>query len=250
MSKKLEGKVALVTGGSSGLGLATAKRFVEEGAHVYITGRRKAEFEAAVHEIGRNVTAVQADSSKPADLDRLYAQIKQEKGKLDTIFANAGGGNFMPLGGITEEHYYETFDTNVKGVIFTVQKALPLLRDAGTIVLNASTAASQGMGAFSVYAASKAAVRNLARGWATDLKDRKIRVNVVSPGVIVTPGYKKAGFTDEQIQGFAAQMATTIPLGRTGEADEIAKAVLFLASDDSSFVNAAELVVDGGMIEV
>jgi len=240
MSKKLEGKVALVTGGSSGIGLATAKRFVEEGAHVYITGRRKAEFEAAVHEIGRNVTAVQADSSKPADLDRLYAQIKQEKGKLDTIFANAGGGNFMPLGAITEEHYHETFDTNVKGVIFTVQKALPLLRDAGTIVLNASTAASQGMGAFSVYAASKAAVRNLARGWATALKDRKI----------VTPGYKKFGLTDEQIQGFAAQMATTIPLGRTGEADEIAKAVLFLASDDSSFVNAAELVVDGGMIEV
>jgi NAD(P)-dependent dehydrogenase (short-subunit alcohol dehydrogenase family) len=242
MSKKLEGKIALVTGGSSGIGLATAKRFVAEGAHVYITGRRKAEFEAAVREIGRNVTAVQADSSKPADLDRLYAQIKQEKGKLDTIFANAGGGNFLPLGAITEEHYHETFDTNVKGVIFTVQKALPLLRDAGTIVLNASTAASQGMGAFSVYAASKAAVRNL--------KDRKIRINVVSPGVIVTPGYKKAGLTDEQIQGFAAQMATTIPLGRTGEADEIAKAVLFLASDDSSFVNAAELVVDGGMIEV
>jgi NAD(P)-dependent dehydrogenase (short-subunit alcohol dehydrogenase family) len=250
MSKKLESKVALVTGGSSGIGLATAQRFVEAGAHVYITGRRPAELEAAVRKIGRNVTAVQADASKPADLDRLYAQIKQEKGKLDTIFVNAGAGTFLPLGAITEEQYDNTFDTNVKGVIFTVQKALPLLRDTATIVLNASTAASKGMGAFSVYAASKAAVRNLARGWATDLKERKIRINVVSPGVIVTPGYKTAGLTDEQVQGFAAQMATMIPLGRTGEADEVAKAVLFLASDDSSFVNAAELVVDGGMIEV
>jgi NAD(P)-dependent dehydrogenase (short-subunit alcohol dehydrogenase family) len=250
MGKKLEGKVALVTGGSSGIGLATAERFVAEGAHVYITGRRRAELDAAVRKIGGNVTAVQADVSNPEDLDRLYAQIKQEKGKLDTIFANAGGGNFMPLGAITAEHYYDTFDTNVKGTIFTVQKALPLLQDAGTIVLNASTTASQGTGAFSVYAASKAAVRNLARGWATDLKDRKIRVNVVSPGVVVTPGYKKSGMTDEQIQGFTAHMATTIPLGRTGEADEIAKAVLFLASDDSSFVNAVELVVDGGMTQV
>jgi NAD(P)-dependent dehydrogenase (short-subunit alcohol dehydrogenase family) len=250
MSKKLDGKVALITGGSSGIGLATAERFVAEGAHVYITGRRRAELEAAVRKIGRNVTAVQADISNPADVDRLYAQIKQEKGKLDTIFANAGSGNFMPLGAITEEHFNDTFNTNVKGTIFTVQKALSLLTDGGTIVLNASTAASQGMGAFSVYAASKAAVRNLARGWATDLKDRKIRVNAVSPGVIITAGYKTAGMTDEQIQGFAAHMATTIPLGRTGEADEIAKAVLFLASGDSSFVNAAELVVDGGMTAV
>lgn len=250
MNKKLEGKVALVTGGSSGIGLATAERFVAEGAHVYITGRRPQELEAAVRKIGHNVTAVQADVSNPTDLDRLYAQIKQEKGKLDTIFANAGGGTMLPLGAITEKQYDDTFDTNVKGVIFTVQKALPLLQDAGTIVLNASTAASQGTGAFSVYAASKAAVRNLARGWATDLKDRKIRVNVVSPGPVVTPGYKTGGMTDEQIQGFAAQMASMIPLGRTGEADEIAKAVLFLASDDSSFVNAAELVVDGGMTQV
>jgi NAD(P)-dependent dehydrogenase (short-subunit alcohol dehydrogenase family) len=223
---------------------------VREGAHVYITGRRQRELDEAVKAIGRNVTGIQADVSNPTDLDRLYAQIKQEKGKLDTMFVNAGGGTLLPLGAITEQQYYDTFDTNVKGVIFTVQKALPLLQDAGTIVLNASTAASQGMGGFSVYAASKAAVRNLARGWATDLKERKIRVNVVSPGVIVTPGYKTAGMTDEQIQGFAAQMATTIPLGRTGEADEVAKAVLFLASDDSSFVNAAELVVDGGMTQV
>jgi NAD(P)-dependent dehydrogenase (short-subunit alcohol dehydrogenase family) len=250
MAGKLEGKIALVTGGSSGIGFATAQRFVKEGAHVYITARRQRELDEAVKTIGRNVTGIQADVSNPTDLDRLYAQIKREKGKLDTIFANAGGGTSLPLGAITVEQYNDTFDTNVKGVIFTVQKALPLLQDAGTIVLNASITGSKGMGAFSVYAASKAAVRNLARGWATDLKDRKIRVNAVSPGVVVTPGYKTAGMTDEQIQGFAAQMATTIPLGRTGEADEIAKAVLFLASDDSSFVNAAELVVDGGMIEV
>jgi NAD(P)-dependent dehydrogenase (short-subunit alcohol dehydrogenase family) len=250
MAGKLEGKIALVTGGSSGIGLATAQRFVKEGAHVYITGRRQRELDEAVKTIGRNVTGIQADVSNPADLDRLYAQIKREKGKLDTIFANAGGGTRLPLGAITEKQYDDTFDTNVKGVIFTVQKALPLLQDAGAIVLNASIAGSKGMGAFSVYAASKAAVRNLARGWATDLKDRKIRVNAVSPGVVVTPGYKTAGMTDEQIQGYAAQMATTIPLGRTGEADEIAKAVLFLASDDSSFVNAAELVVDGGMTQV
>jgi NAD(P)-dependent dehydrogenase (short-subunit alcohol dehydrogenase family) len=250
MAGKLEGKIALVTGGSSGIGFATAHRFVKEGAHVYITGRRQRELDEAVTTIGRNVTGIEADVSNPTDLDRLYAQIKREKGKLDTIFANAGGGTRLPLGAITEKQYHDTFDTNVKGVIFTVQKALPLLQDAGTIVLNASIAGSKGMEAFSVYAASKAAVRNLARGWATDLKDRKIRVNAVSPGVVVTPGYKKGGMTDEQIQGFAAQMATTIPLGRTGEADEIAKAVLFLASDDSSFVNGAELVVDGGMTQV
>jgi NAD(P)-dependent dehydrogenase (short-subunit alcohol dehydrogenase family) len=250
MAGKLEGKIALVTGGSSGIGFATARRFVQEGAHVYITGRRHPELDEAVKTIGRNVTGVQADASNPADLDRLYAQIKLEKGKLDTIFANAGGGTTLPLGAITEKQYDDTFDTNVKGVIFSVQKALPLLQDAGTIVLNASIAGSTGMGAFSVYSASKAAVRNLARGWATDLKDRKIRVNAVSPGVIVTPGYKTAGMTDEQIQSFAAQMATTIPLGRTGEADEVAKAVVFLASDDSSFVNGAELVVDGGMTQV
>jgi NAD(P)-dependent dehydrogenase (short-subunit alcohol dehydrogenase family) len=212
MAGKLEGKIALVTGGSSGIGLATAQRFVKEGAHVYITGRRQRELDEAVKTIGRNVTGIQADVSNPTDLDRLYAQVKREKGKLDTIFANAGGGTGLPLGAITEKQYDDTFDTNVKGVIFTVQKALPLLQDAGTIVLNASIAGSKGMGAFSVYAASKAAVRNLARGWATDLKDRKIRVNAVSPGVGVTPGYKTGGMTDEQIQGFAAHMATTIPL--------------------------------------
>ncbi len=250
MSKKLEGKVALVTGGSSGIGLATAQRFVAEGAYVYITGRRKAELDAAVKKIGSHVTGVQADVSKAADLDRVIEVIQKDKGRIDTIFANAGGGTFLPLGAITEQQYHDTFDTNVKGVILTVQKALPLLPNGATIVLNASTAASTGMPAFSVYSATKAAVRNLARGWATDLKDRKIRVNAVSPGVVVTPGYKTMGFSDEQIVGFATQMAAQIPLGRTGEPDEIAKAVVFLASDDSSFVNAAELIVDGGHIQV
>jgi NAD(P)-dependent dehydrogenase (short-subunit alcohol dehydrogenase family) len=250
MSKKLEGKVALVTGGSSGIGLATAERFVAEGAYVYITGRRKKELDAAVRKIGHGVTGIQADVSKAADLDRLYAQIKNEKGRLDTIFANAGGGKFMPLAAITEEYYTSVFDTNVKGVLLTVQKALPLLQQSATIVLNASTLASKGMASLSVYAASKAAVRNLARGWATDLKDRKIRVNAVSPGVVVTPAHYNVGLTEEQVKGFAAQMAARIPLGRTGEADEIAKAVVFLASDDSSYVNAIELVVDGGMTQV
>jgi len=250
MNRKLEGRVALVTGGSSGIGLATAERFVAEGAFVYITGRRQAQLDAAVKRIRSNVKGVQADVSKPADLDRLYAQIKKEKGRLDTVFANAGGGTFLPLGSITERQYYETFDNNVKGVILTVQKALPLLPNASSIVLNASTAASIGMPAFSVYSAAKAAVRNLARGWATDLKDRRIRVNAVSPGVVITPAYRKIGLSDEQIKNFAAQMVALIPLGRTGEPDEIAKAVLFLASDDSSFVNGAELVVDGGQTQV
>jgi len=250
MNRKLEGKVALVTGGSSGIGLATAERFVAEGAYVYITGRRQAELDAAVKQIGSNVKGVRADVSNAGDLDRLYAQIKKEKGRLDIVFANAGGGTFLPLGAITEQQYHETFDINVKGVILTVQKALPLLPSASTIVLNASTAASIGMPAFSVYSATKAAVRNLARGWATDLKDRKIRVNVVSPGVVITPAYPKLGLSDEQIKEFAAQMVAQIPLGRTGEPDEIAKAVLFLASDDSSFVNGAALVVDGGQTQV
>jgi NAD(P)-dependent dehydrogenase (short-subunit alcohol dehydrogenase family) len=250
MKKKLAGKVALITGGSSGIGLATAECFVAEGAYVYITGRRQAELDAAAKKIGSNVQAVQADVSDATDLARLYAQIKMEEGRLDTVFANAGVGTFLPLGAITEQQYHETFDINVKGVILTVQKALPLLANAGTIVLNASIAASIGMPAFSVYSATKAAVRNLARGWAIDLKDRKIRVNAISPGVVMTPVFLKLGLTDDQIKEFVGQMVTQIPLGRTGMPEEIAKAVLFLASDDSSFVNGAELVVDGGQTQV
>jgi NAD(P)-dependent dehydrogenase (short-subunit alcohol dehydrogenase family) len=249
MGNKLEGKIALVTGGSSGIGLATAERFAAEGAHVYITGRRQAELDKAVRQIGRNVTAVQGDASKLADLDRLYAQIKKEKGRLDTLFANAGIGSFLPLGAITEEQYHASFDLNVKGTIFTVQKALPLMPDGSTIVLNGSTTASEGVPAFSVYGASKAAVRNLARGWASDLKGR-IRVNVISPGPVITPAYRVGGWSEEQIQGFAAHISTKIPLGRTGQPEEIAKAVVFLASDDSSYINAIELMVDGGMTQV
>jgi NAD(P)-dependent dehydrogenase (short-subunit alcohol dehydrogenase family) len=249
--KKLEGKIALVTGGTSGIGLATAKRFVAEGAQVFITGRRQTELDAAVKAIGKNVTGVQSDVSKLADLDRLFATIKQEQeGHLDVIFANAGGGEIAPLGSITEEHFDKTFNTNVKGMLFTVQKALPLLPEGASIILNASTAATVGTPAFSVYSATKAAVRSFARNWTLDLKDRHIRVNAISPGVIPTPGYNHLGMSDEQLQEFVTSQANTIPLGRVGTPDEIAKAVVFLASDDSSFVNGIELFVDGGMAQI
>ena len=188
MSKTLSGKIALITGGSTGIGLATAKQFVRKGAEVYITGRRKAELEDAVRQIGGNVSAIVADASKLSDLDNLYAQIAKEQGRLDILFANAGGGSFAPLGSITEEQYNSTFDTNVKGLIFTVQKALPLLPNGSSIILNASTSSAKGIPAFSVYSASKAAVRSFARTWTTDLKDRKIRVNAISPGATETPG--------------------------------------------------------------
>ena len=195
MSKKLEGKVAVVTGGNSGIGLATAQRFADEGAHVFITGRRQGELDAAVKQIGANATAVQGDVSKLADLDRLYATVKQKQGRVDVLFANAGGGQIAPLGAITEAHFDQAFDTNVKGLLFTVQKALPLFQDGGSIILNASIVASKGMEAFSVYSATKAAVRSFARCWTVDLKSRKIRVNVVSPGPIDTPGYNNLGLT-------------------------------------------------------
>ena len=250
MTQKLEGKIALVTGGSSGIGLATAQRFVDEGAYVFITGRRQAELDAAVELIGKNVTAVQADASNLDDIDRLYSVIEREKGKLDIVFANAGGGSFAPLGSITEEQYDKTFDTNVKGLLFTVQKALPLLPDGATIVLNASVVSIKGAPAFSVYAATKAAVRSFARGWANDLRARKIRVNVVSPGVVPTPAYNNLGLTEEQLDGFISEQVAGIPIGRVGTPDEIAKAVVFLASDDSSFVNGVELFVDGGMTQI
>lgn len=250
MSKKLEGKVAVVTGGTSGIGLAAAKRFVAEGAYVFITGRRQAELDAAVKEIGENVTGVRSDVSDLADLDRLYGVVQQRKGHIDVIFANAGGGEFAPLGAITEEHFDKTFAINVKGVLFTVQKALPLFRDGGSIILTSSTTGTSGTPAFSVYSATKAAVRNFARNWILDLKDRHIRVNAISPGPIETPGLNGLAETEEQARQFKAQMASTIPLGRLGAPDEVAKAVVFLASDDSSFVNGVELFVDGGMAQI
>ena len=251
MSKKLDGKIALITGGSSGLGLATAKRFIAEGAFVFITGRRQTELDSAVKELGPNAEGVQGDISKMADLDRLFATIKQRKGRLDILFANAGGGAFFPLEQVTEEHFDKYFGINVKGTLFTVQKALPLMPPGAAVVLNGSNVSIKGMPAFGVYAATKAALRSFARTWSVDLKDRKIRVNVVAPGMVITPGYKnELGLSDQQIAEFEAQYTTTVPLGRSGTADEIAKAVLFLASDDSSYITGIELYVDGGSTQI
>jgi NAD(P)-dependent dehydrogenase (short-subunit alcohol dehydrogenase family) len=248
---KLAGKVAVVTGGTSGIGLATAQRFVEEGAYVFITGRRQNELDAAVKQIGRKITGVQGDVSNLADLDHLFATIKEKKERIDILFANAGIGEFAPLGEITEKHFDKTFGVNVKGTLFTVQKALPLMPDGASIVLNASIMSVKGVQAFGVYAATKAALRSFARTWSLDLKDRGIRVNVVSPGTIITPGYKnELGLNDEQIEQVKAQTAATTPLGRAGTPDEIAKAVLFLASDDSSYITGIELFVDGGAAQI
>jgi len=246
---KLDGKIAVITGGNSGLGLATAERFVAEGAYVFITGRRQDQLDSAVQTIGRNVAGVQGDVSKLDDLDRLFATVRDKKGRLDVLFANAGGGEFAPLGQITEAHFDKTFDVNVKGTVFTVQKALPLMPAGASIVINGSMVSIKGMPAFGVYAATKAALRSFARTWAVDLRERGIRVNVVAPGTVVTPAYKTL-LTDEQIEGFTAQAAATTPLGRVGTADEIASAVVFLASDDASFVDGAELFVDGGAAQI
>ena len=250
MTSRLTDKIALVTGGTSGIGLATAKRFVAEGAHVFITGRRQAQLDAAVSEIGSNVTGVRSDVSDLADLDRLYDTIRRDKGRLDVLFANAGGGQVAALGEITEAHFDSIFATNVRGVVFTVQKALPLMSRGATIVLNASTTSIKGTPGFSVYSASKAAVRNLARSWVLDLKEAGIRVNVLSPGVVPTPAYELLGLKGDQLAGFIEMQARTIPLGRVGATDEIARAAVFLASDDSSFVNGVELFADGGMTQV
>jgi NAD(P)-dependent dehydrogenase (short-subunit alcohol dehydrogenase family) len=247
---KLEGKIALVTGGNSGIGLATAKRFVNDGAYVFITGRRNAELAAAVKEIGRSVTGVQGDVSNLADLDRLFAQIKREKDRLDIVFANAGAAKFASLGQITEDLFDSIFATNVKGLLFTVQKALPLMPDGATIVLNASIVGSKGLPANSVYSATKAAVRSFARTWTTDLKDRRIRVNAVSPGSVDTPGLSDLLSSSELGQQRLTMMSNAVPLGRLGTPDEIAKAVVFLASDDSSYVTGTELFVDGGFAQV
>jgi NAD(P)-dependent dehydrogenase (short-subunit alcohol dehydrogenase family) len=250
MNGKLEGKVAVITGGNSGIGLATARRFVAEGAHVFITGRRQAELDHAVREIGANVTGVQGDVAILADLDRLYAAVRAKKGRIDVLFANAAGAEFALLGEITEEHFDKIFHANVKGLLFTVQKALPLLPDGASIILNASIVASTGNPAFSVYSASKAAVRSFARTWILDLKDRRIRVNAISPGPIDTPGLSGLGHTAEQVEQIKTSFMASVPLGRLGTADEIAKAAVFLASDDSSFVNGTELFVDGGAAQI
>lgn len=247
---KLKGKVAVITGGNSGIGLATAQRFAAEGAHVFITGRRQSELDDAVKLIGENVTAVQGDVSNLADLDRLYSIVKKHKGRIDILFANAGGGEFAPLGSITEEHFDKTFNINVKGLLFTVQKALPLFQDGGSIILNASIVATKGTEAFSVYSATKAAVRSFARTWTVDLKHRKIRVNAISPGPIDTPGLSGLAETEEQGEQIKAGFASTVPLGRLGTPDEIAKAAVFLASDDSSFITGIELFVDGGVAQI
>ena len=248
---KLEGKISVVTGGTSGIGLATAKLFAAEGAYVFVTGRRKAELDAAVAAIGANASGVQADSSKLADLDRLFATVKSQKGRIDVLFANAGGGTMSPLGAITEDQYDDTFGSNVKGVLFTVQKALPLLSNGASVVVTSSTTSKKGTPNFSVYSASKAAVRNFVRSWILDVKDRGIRINAISPGTTDTPGLVNLAGPDlAQQQGLLTYLASTIPLGRVARPEEIAKAVLFLASDDASFVNGAELFVDGGQAQV
>jgi NAD(P)-dependent dehydrogenase (short-subunit alcohol dehydrogenase family) len=247
---RLSGKIALITGGSSGIGLETAKLFAKEGAFVFITGRRQAELEKAVAAIGSNAKGIRGDIANLGDLDRLFQEIKEDKGRLDILFANAGLGEFAPLGTITEAHFDKTFGVNVRGTLFTVQKALPLMGEGSAIVLNASIAAIKGTPAFSVYAATKAAIRSFARGWSVDLRDRKIRVNVVSPGTVPTPAYDGFGMTEDQMAGFLKGHSDVAPVGRVGLPSEIAEAVLFLASDKSSFVNGAELFVDGGFAQV
>ncbi|UJR11464.1 hypothetical protein I4U23_015643 [Adineta vaga] len=249
---KLDGKIALITGGSSGIGFSTAQRFLAEGAeHVFITGRRQQALDEAINKLNsKHVTAVQSDTSNLDDLDRLYAVIKKGKGYLDIIFANAGGGEFAPLGSITEKHYDDIFNTNVKGVLFTVQKALPILKDGGSIILNGSIVSVKGTPAFSVYSATKAALRSFARCWTVDLKERKIRVNTLSPGPIDTPGLASIGKTEEESKAIAAGFLAQIPMGRLGTSDEIAKATVFLASDDSSYITGIELFVDGGIAQI
>jgi NAD(P)-dependent dehydrogenase (short-subunit alcohol dehydrogenase family) len=248
--RKLEGKIAVITGGSTGIGLATARLFAAEGAYVYITGRHQSELDVAVSKIEQNVTGIQGDVAQLADLDRLYSSVKQQHGRIDILFANAGGGEVAPLGAITEAYFDTRFSINVKGLLFTVQEALPLLRDGSSIILNASIVASKAIAGISVYSATKAAVRSFARTWAVELKDRQIRVNAVSPGLIETPFYDKLGVTQEQLEQLLASLMPMVPMGRLGDADEVAKAVLFLASNDSSFITGTELFVDGGLAQI
>lgn len=251
MNNKLAGKIAVVTGGSTGIGLAVAKRFALEGATVYITGRRQAELDAAAAAIGHGAVALSVDSAQLAQVHGLFERVKADHGKLDILVANAGGGSMLPLGEITEAHYQDTFDRNVKGTLFTVQSALPLMGVGGAVIMTGSTAASSGTPAFSVYAASKAAVRAFARNWILDLQGRGIRINTLSPGPIETPGLVGlAGPDAAQQQGLLDQLAGQVPLGRVGEPDEVAKAAVFLASDDASFVTGIELFVDGGIAQI
>ncbi|MFM0469485.1 glucose 1-dehydrogenase [Paraburkholderia strydomiana] len=247
---KLSGKIAVITGGNSGMGLATAQLFAKEGAKVIITGRRQKELDEAVESIGANAEGVLGDVSRLSDLDKLYDHVKAKYGRVDVIFANAGLGSLALIDQVTEAQFDETFNVNVKGTYFTVQKLLPLVPDGGSIILNASIASSKGMEAFSVYSATKAAVRSLARTLTTDLKARKIRVNAISPGPIDTPIFGKTGLTEQEIEGFKSGITSQVPLGRIGLPEEIAKPALFLASDDSSYISGIELTVDGGMAQV
>ena len=247
---KLDGKVALITGGTSGIGMATAKLFIAEGAHVYVTGRRQDKVDEAVMSLGINSTGVQGDVANMADLDRLSQTISEQSGKLDIVFANAGAAEFLPFGKVTEEHYDRMFDGNVKGLLFTVQKTLPLIPDGGSIVLMASIVGSKGMAANTVYASTKAAIRSFARTWTTDLKDRKIRVNAVSPGPIDTEGLRDLLGSSPEGQKRKDSFGQSVPIGRLGHPEEIAKAVLFLACDDSSYVTGIELFVDGSMAQI
>jgi len=247
---RLDGKVAVVTGANSGIGLATAKRFAAEGAQVFITGRRQRELNAAIVEVGHNARGIQGDVANLADLDRLFAMVKDEAGAIDILFANAGVGEFAALGEITEDHFDKIFAINVRGTLFTVQKALPLLKDGGSIILTGSTAGSTGIPALSVYSASKAAIRNFARGWILDLAARKIRVNVLSPGATSTPGWHALTTSEDAHKEMIRFAEATTPLGRLGNPDEIASAALFLASEDSGFVTGVELFVDGGSAQI
>ena len=250
MGNKLEGKIAVITGGNSGIGLATAKRFVSEGANVFIFGRRQNEIDAGVSEIGKNVIGIQGDVSNLADLDRLFDVVKDQKGHLDILFANAGIAQFAPLGEISEEHFDKIFRINVKGLLFTVQKALPILEEGGSIILNASIGSSKGVEGSSVYSATKAAVRSFARTWTVDLRDRKIRVNAISPGPIDTPIFSSITQNEEQSELFKKNIVNAVPMKRMGSPDEVAKVVSFLASDESSYVTGIELFVDGGLAKI
>lgn len=250
MTNRFKDKVVVVTGGTSGIGLATARAFADEGAHVFITGRRQDALDAAVRQTAGWVTGVRGDMTILADIDRLYDAVQRQHAQIDVVFANAGGGKFAPLGAITEDHYQRTIDSNVKSVLFTVQKALPLLRDGAAVILTSSATGISGTPAFSVYSATKAAVRNFARSWILDLKDRRIRVNAVSPGLTDTAGLDELLGGGAQAKGTRDYLAGQIPAGRIGQPEEVARAVMFLASEDATFINGIELFVDGGQAQI